>query len=54
MNKKSLIHTNPYLKNKKKYEAALIANVISSSAIEGIHVTPGKLLRKDGKPSKKN
>ncbi len=54
MRKKSLIDTNPYLRDKKKYEAALITNVISSSAIESVHVTQAKLLKKEIKPSKKN
>ena len=43
MRKKSLKETNPYLKNPKQYETALIANVITSSAVEGIRVTPSQL-----------
>ena len=34
MNKKSLIETNPYLQNPKKYRKALVMNVASSTAIE--------------------
>ena len=34
MNKKSLIETNPYLQNSKSYNASLIINVSSSTAIE--------------------
>jgi hypothetical protein len=46
MPKKSLKETNPYLKNPKQYEAALIKNVMTSSAVESIHITPEKLLKK--------
>ena len=34
MSKKSLIETNPYLQNSKKYRDSLITNVSSSTAIE--------------------
>lgn len=34
MSKKSLIETNPYLQNSKKYCDSLITNVSSSTAIE--------------------
>ena len=34
MSKKSLIETNPYLQNSKSYNASLITNVSSSTAIE--------------------
>jgi hypothetical protein len=34
MRKKSLIETNPYLKDPDKYEQALITNVASSTAVE--------------------
>ncbi len=34
MSKKSLIETNPYLQNSKKYRDFLITNVSSSTAIE--------------------
>jgi len=36
--KKSLLETNPYLKNTAERNKALIRNVASSSAIEGICV----------------
>ena len=36
--KKSLLETNPYLKDASKRTKALARNVESSSAIEGIHV----------------
>lgn len=47
MKKKSLKETNPYLKDLKKYETALINNVITSSAIEGIHITSANLIKED-------
>ncbi|MBI5213467.1 MAG: hypothetical protein HY957_08875 [Nitrospirae bacterium] len=34
MSKKSLLETNPYLKDPEKYRQALIINVSSSTAIE--------------------
>lgn len=43
MKKKTLIETNPYLKDPVKRRAAFIKTVISSSAIEGIHVTAADL-----------
>lgn len=36
--KKSLLETNPYLKNPKKREEAMARNIETSSAIEGILV----------------
>jgi hypothetical protein len=36
--KKSLLETNPYLKDPSKRTEALARNIESSSAIEGIHV----------------
>jgi len=36
--KKSLLETNPYLKDPKKREEALARNIETSSAIEGILV----------------
>ncbi len=47
MKKKSLKETNPYLKDLKQYENALINNVITSSAVEGIRVTPSQLQKKN-------
>ena len=46
MKKKSLKETNPFLRDPKQYETALNANVITSSAIEGIRVTPAQLQKK--------
>jgi len=46
MKKKSLKDTNPFLKDPKKYEASLLVNVITSSAVEGIRVTPAQLRKK--------
>jgi hypothetical protein len=43
MKKKTLIETNPYLTDPVKRRAAFIKTVISSSAIEGIHVTAADL-----------
>lgn len=37
-NPKSLLTTNPYLKDPATYSKVLIRNVVSSSAIEGIEV----------------
>lgn len=47
MKKKALKETNPYLKDPKKYEDSLITNVITSSAVEGIRITPSQLLKKN-------
>jgi len=49
MKKKSLKETNPYLKDPKQYEDALINNVITSSAVEGIRITPTQLQKKSPK-----
>jgi len=51
MPKKTLKETNPYLKNPKKYEAALITNVVTSSAVESIHIAASKLMKKSTKSS---
>lgn len=53
MKKKSLKETNPYLKDPKQYEAALIKNVMTSSAVESIRITPEKLLKKNTKISQR-
>lgn len=37
--KKSLLETNPYLKNPAERDKALARSVVTSSAIEGIRVT---------------
>lgn len=52
MHKKSLRKTNPYLKDSKIYVPALINNVITSSAVEGIRITQEKLLKKNSKNSR--
>lgn len=44
MRKKSLIETNPYLKDPVKRETMLNRFVISSSAIEGVHAPVLKAL----------
>ncbi len=36
--KNSLIKTNPYLRNTAEREASLTASVVTSSAIEGVHL----------------
>ena len=38
MPKNSLIKTNPYLRNAAEREASLTASVVTSSAIEGVHL----------------
>ena len=38
MKNKPLIETNPHLKDPVQYKTALIKAVVSSSAIEGIHL----------------
>ncbi|MBI5190663.1 MAG: hypothetical protein HZA22_08300 [Nitrospirae bacterium] len=38
MKKKSLIETNPYLKDPKALQEAITRHAVSSFAIEGIHV----------------
>ncbi len=45
MKKKSLKETNPYLKDPKKYESALIKNVVTSSAVEGIRPSKEDMAR---------
>lgn len=54
MKKKSLKETNPYLKDPKHYEAALIKNVMTSSAVESIHINPEKLLKQNTKTSQRH
>jgi hypothetical protein len=43
MLKDSLIHTNPYLRGSKQREALLAKTVVSSTAIEGVHLDWGEL-----------
>lgn len=52
MQKKPLIKTNPYLKDAVRREALLAASVISSTAIEGVHLA-GINRRKSAKKTKK-
>lgn len=50
---KPLKETNPYLRDQKRYEDALINNVITSSAAEGIIITRKQLLKnKTPRPDK--
>ncbi len=46
MKKKPLIKTNPYLKDRVKYKEAIITNVRSSSAIEGIRLSETAVAKK--------
>ncbi len=43
--KKSLVETNPHLKDPMKRREMLERSVLSSSAIEGIHITSDELRR---------
>lgn len=43
--KKSLLETNPYLKDPELRRKMLDRSIISSSAIEGIHITEEDLQR---------
>jgi hypothetical protein len=55
MRKDSLINTNPYLKNSKWRKRLLAETVISSTAIEGVHLSYDELetpLFVSGKPFK--
>jgi hypothetical protein len=52
MQKNPLIKTNPYLKDAVQREALLAASVISSTAIEGVHLS-GTERRKSAKKTKK-
>jgi hypothetical protein len=45
MNQKSLIQTNPYLKDSKNLQKVLSAVVSSSTAIEGVHRVVPKAVR---------
>jgi hypothetical protein len=38
MPKDSLIHTNSYLRDSKRREALLAKTIVSSTAIEGVHL----------------
>jgi len=43
MRKDSLINTNPYLRDSKKRQRLLVETVVSSTAIEGVHLNPDEL-----------
>lgn len=43
-NKNSLVKTNPYLKNAKNLDYILAKTACSSSQVEGIFITPERLL----------
>jgi len=45
MAKKTLIETNPYLKDPEKRKAMFYATVASSTAIEGVHAAVKKALK---------
>lgn len=44
MKKKSLLETNPYLKDAQKREAMITRAVLSSSAIEGVRAAASRAL----------
>lgn len=44
MYKKSLLETNPYLKDPKEMWEHIITSVTSSSAVEGIHIASTHVL----------
>lgn len=46
MKDKSLLNTNPHLKDPKKRQQIIETVVVSSSSIEGIHIADEKVLRK--------
>lgn len=52
--RKPLKETNPYLRDLKRYEDALINNVITSSAVEGIVITRQQLLKNESTFPDKN
>lgn len=49
---KSLIKTNPYLKDPDKRRTLFIATVSSSTAIEGVHTAVDDILKISRKPVK--
>jgi hypothetical protein len=53
MRKDSLIKTNSYLRDSKRREALLANTVVSSTAIEGVHLDWDEL-EKSQSPSNKN
>ena len=47
-----LIQTNPYLQDSKERESRLTRSVLSSSAIEGVHIAACRALGIKGKTKK--
>lgn len=45
MRKDSLINTNSYLRDSKRRETLLIETIVSSTAIEGVHLDSDELAR---------
>ncbi|MDH4228019.1 MAG: hypothetical protein OEV59_09785 [Deltaproteobacteria bacterium] len=45
MHKKSLIETNPYLKDHRRREEMFCTSTSSSTAIEGVHITAAELAK---------
>ncbi len=43
MNGKPLTETNPYLKDPKERKTLLLISVSTSTAIEGVHITPDQI-----------
>jgi Fic family protein len=52
--KKSLLETNPYLKDPEMRKKMMRRSIISSSAIEGIHITEEDLDRIEKEDSEKD
>ena len=48
----TLIQTNPYLRDPKERESRLTRSVITSSAIEGVHIAACRALGVKGKVKK--
>ena len=53
MKKKNLIATNPYLKDPVKRESAIVINVVTSSAIDGVALSAFRELVKKNKKTGK-
>jgi hypothetical protein len=49
MKNNSLLKTNPYLKNVKLRDDMILQSIISSTAIEGVHIRPAKQKTKQAK-----
>ena len=52
MSTKPLIKTNPFLKDPKKRRKMFYTNVVSSTAIEGVHTAVVDALKKFKNPNK--